>query len=333
MSEAVTGGWTPFRPSQAELDKIKADVGTMPAIQAELVNNAPGLKVRDRVAHQYQIAGGKIALKVAAQLPPPLDGVGLFRANAEYIGIGRMSTGLGCPHLETDPDFLGIRLAFLTPDGARVDFLGINDPTSPTDDHPRFMAVLAATADAAGSKAVIGSGVGRLRLADLLATNLRLVKSLIHRLGLGGGLATVLHVTKQTSRTARSTTAYQTYWTGIVETGGVPGKFVIEPTRDENGLRPLEPGERYLSKEWRERQTRGPLEFDLHWIPFISEAETPFGVARLFAYQNSQEGRGTLPDATYAEVFRTGVIAGPLAAELTLRRSDKRRAGHVDSAP
>jgi hypothetical protein len=394
MSEAVTGGWTPFRPSQPELDKIKADVSAMPEIQAELVNNAPGLKVRDRVAHQYQIAGGRIALKVAAQLPPPLDGIGLFRPNAEHIGIGRMSTGLGCPHLETDPDFLGVRFAFLTPDGARVDFLGINDPTAPTDDHPRFMSLLGATADAAGSKAVIGSGVGRLRLADLMATNLRLVKSLIQRLGLAGGLGTALHVTKQTSRTARSTTAYQTYWTGIVETGGVPGKFVIEPARDENGLRPLEPGERYLSKEWRERQSRGPIEFNLHWIPFISEAETsmvrltrpwreqrrlvgrvtfpqadlqteearqwsalaaemgansanwvrdhansiklpgtPFGVARLFAYQNSQDGRGTLPEADYTQVFRTGIIDGTLAAELTRRRSDKRRVGHVDSAP
>ncbi len=394
MSETVIGAWTPFRPSQAEVDKIKADVGTMPEIQAELVNNAPDLKVRDRVAHQYQIAGGRIALKIAAQLPAALDGVGLFQRNAEYIGIGRMSTGLGCPHLETDPDFLGIRLAFLTTDGARVDFLGINDPASPTDDHPRFMALLAATADAAGSKAVIGSGVGRLRLADLLATNLRLVKSLIHRIGWVGGLATALHVTKQTSRTARSTTAYQTYWTGIVETGGVPGKFVIEPTRDENGLRPLEPGERYLSKEWRERQARGPIEFNLHWIPFVNEAETstaqltrpwreerhlvgrvafpqvdplteearqwsalaaemgansanwvrdransiklpgtPVGVARLFAYQNSQAGRGTLPEADYAQVFRTGVIDATLAADLTRRRSDKRRAGHVDSAP
>jgi hypothetical protein len=393
MSEAVTG-WTPFRPSPADVARIEADVAAIPDIQTELVKNAPGLKLRDRVAHQYQIAGGKVALKIAAQLPDPLNGVGLFRPGAEYTGIGRMSTGLGCPHLETDPDFLGIRLAFLTPAGARIDFLGINDPTSPTDDHPRFMALLAATADAAGTKAVIGSGVGRLRLADLLATNLRLVKSLMRRIGWLGGLTTALHVTKQTARTARSTTAYQTYWTGIVETGGVPGKFVIEPMGDENRLRPLEPGERYLSKDWRERQARGPVEFNLHWIPFISEAETStsrltqpwreqrhlvgrvtfpkldgeseearlwsalaaemransgnwvrdraddiplpgtaFGVARLFAYRNSQDGRGALTDASCARVFQTGVIDGDLAAELARRRADKRRAGHVDSAP
>jgi len=394
MSESTLGAWTPFRPSPAQLQRIEADVGAILDIQAELVDNAPDLKVRDRVAHQYQIAGGRVALKVAGDLPAPLDGVGLFQPGAEYIGIGRISTGLGCPHLETDPDFLGIRLAFATATGPRVDFLGINDPTSPTDDHPRFMALLAATADAAGSKAVIGSGVGRLRLADLLATNLRLVMSLARRIGWFGGIATALHVTKQTARTARSTTAYQTYWTGIVETGGVPGKFVIEPTREENGLRPLDPGQRYLSKEWRERQGRGPVEFNLHWIPFINEAETPtveltrpwreqrhlvgriafpkldaeseeaqlwdalaaemgansgnwvrdransiplpgttFGVARLFAYRKSQDGRGALPEASYAQVFQTGVIDPGLAADLRRRRLDKRRAGHVDSAP
>ncbi len=393
MNQSATGASTPVRPSQADVARIEGEVSAIPDIQAMLVNNAPDLKVRDRVAHQYQIAGGKIALKIAAQLPGNLEGVGLFRPDAEYTGIGRISTGLGCPHIETDPDFLGIRLAFLTPAGARVDFLGINDPTAPTDDHPRFMAVLAATAEAAGTKAVIGSGVGRLRLADLLATNLRLVAALVRRIGWVGGIATALHVTKQTSRTARSTTAYQTYWTGIVETGGVPGKFVIEPLRDENGLRPLEPGERYLSKEWRERQARGPIEFNLHWIPYISEAETPmialtrpwreqrhlvgritfpklepeseearswsalaaemgansgnwvrdransiplpgtaFGVARLFAYRKSQDGRGVLPEAGYAHVFQTGTIDADLAAELARRRSDKRRAGHVDSA-
>ena len=394
MNDTVTGGWTQFRPSPADEKRIEADVAAIPDIQAELVNNAPDLKMRDRVAHQYQIAGGKVALKIAAQLPGNLNGVGLFRPDAEYTGIARVSTGLGCPHLETDPDFLGIRLAFLTPAGARVDFLGINDPTSPTDDHPRFVALLAATADAAGTKAVIGSGVGRLRLADLLATNLRLVMSLIRRVGFLGGISTALHVTKQTSRTARSTTAYQTYWTGIVETGGVPGKFVIAPLRDENRLRPLEPGERYLSREWRERQGRGPVEFDLHWIPFISEAETPtakltrpwreqrhlvgritfprldaaseeaqawsalaaemganagnwvrdradsiplpgtaFGIARLLAYRKSQDGRGALSEASYARVFQTGVIDADLAAELARRRADKRRAGHIDSAP
>ena len=186
MNQSATGASTPVRPSQADVARIEGEVSAIPDIQAMLVNNAPDLKVRDRVAHQYQIAGGKIALKIAAQLPGNLEGVGLFRPDAEYTGIGRISTGLGCPHIETDPDFLGIRLAFLTPAGARVDFLGINDPTAPTDDHPRFMAVLAATAEAAGTKAVIGSGVGRLRLADLLATNLRLVAALVRGLRRAG---------------------------------------------------------------------------------------------------------------------------------------------------
>jgi len=39
-------------------------------------------------------------LKVADELPAPLQGVGLFQPRAEYIGIGRISTGLGTPHIE-----------------------------------------------------------------------------------------------------------------------------------------------------------------------------------------------------------------------------------------
>ena len=140
---------------------------------------------------------------------------------AQWTGIGRISTGLGCPHLETDPDFLGLMVAFQTQSGVRVDFLTINDPTSPTDVHPQFVKLLDATADAAGAEPAFGSGAGQLDLANLAASNLRLIKSLIESLGPVLGLKVATHVAKQTSRTALSSTAYQTYWTGIAEVGGV----------------------------------------------------------------------------------------------------------------
>ena len=64
-----------------------------------------------------------------------------------------MSTGLGCPHAETDPDFLGLMVAFQARSGRRIDFVTINDPTSPTDTPEEFVALLQATADAAGGPA------------------------------------------------------------------------------------------------------------------------------------------------------------------------------------
>src|SRR5438270_12790263 len=73
MNQSATGASTPVRPSQADVARIEGEVSAIPDIQAMLVNNAPDLKVRDRVAHQYQIAGGKIALKIAAQLPGNLE--------------------------------------------------------------------------------------------------------------------------------------------------------------------------------------------------------------------------------------------------------------------
>jgi len=265
---------TPFRPSPADLDRVGRDVAPVSTMQDRIVANHPQLAVRDRLAHQYQIAGGKVLLRIADRLPANLAGVGLFEPGAQYTGVGRISTGLGCPHLETDPDFLGLMVAFQTRGGARVDFVTINDPASPTDTHPQFIKLLEGTVDAAGAEPPFGSGAGELDLANLAASNTRLAVSLVGSLGLVQGAKTAGHVLRQTLRTAKSTTAYQTYWTGIVEAGGVLGKFMFEPTSDENRSRPLRPGERYLSDEWRQRQARGDIAFTLHWLPFIDERAT-----------------------------------------------------------
>jgi len=265
---------TPFRPTQADLDRIGREVEAISAIQNKLVANHPQLGVRDRVAHQYQVAGGKVLLRIADSLPANFAGVGLFEPGAQYTGIGRISTGLGCPHLETDPDFLGLMVAFHTRGGQRVDFLTINDPTSPTDTHPQFVKLLDATADAAGAEPPFGSGAGQLDLANIAASNVRLIRSLVASLGPLQGVQTAGHVARQTARTALSSTAYQTYWTGIVDVGGVSGKFMFAPTSDENAHRTPTPGERHLSDEWRQRQARGDIVFTLHWLPFIDERAT-----------------------------------------------------------
>jgi hypothetical protein len=264
----------PFRPNAADLARIGGDVAPMAAIQQKLVANHPHLGVPDRVAHQYQIAGGKVSLRIETSLPVNFAGVGLFTPGAQYTGVGRISTGLGCPHLETDPDFIGLMAAFQTSGGQRVDFLGINDPASPTDTHAMFMKLLDATADAAGVEAPFGSGFGELDLTDLAASNLRVIRSLVASLGPIAGLKVASHVAKQTLRTAISSTAYQTFWTGIVEVGGASGKFMFAPASDENGRRALTPGARYLTGEWRARQARGDIHFTLHWLPFIGDAST-----------------------------------------------------------
>ena len=57
--------------------------------------------------------------------------------------------------------------AFQTKAGQRVDFLAINDPTSPTDDQRDFVAVLEATAASAGAEAPFAGKAGTLDLLDL----------------------------------------------------------------------------------------------------------------------------------------------------------------------
>jgi hypothetical protein len=308
---------TPFRPTAADLKRIGGDVAPIAAIQHKLVANHPHLAVPDRVAHQYQVAGGKVFLRIAQQLPANFVGVGLFEPGAQHIGIGRISTGLGCPHLETDPDFLGLMVAFQTRAGKRVDFLTINDPTSPTDTHPEFVTLLDATADAAGAQALFGSGLGELDLADLTASNLRLVRSLIASLGLIGGGKVAAHVVKQTLRTAISSTAYQTYWTGIVEVGGAFGKFMFAPASDENSRRALTPGERHLTGEWRQRQSRGDIEFTLNWLPFIDEQTTSMTeLTKRWTQQPVPIGQVTFPklDAADADAVLWAALASELGA-------------------
>jgi hypothetical protein len=114
-----------LRPNMQELTRIAGEVSEVSEIQQQLVHQHKNLKFPDRVAHQYQIAGGQVLFRVAEALPATLSRIGLFQPNAEHIGIGRISTGLGTPHIETNPDFLGARVSFMTKDGHRVDFLGI----------------------------------------------------------------------------------------------------------------------------------------------------------------------------------------------------------------
>lgn len=266
--------WTPFRPEPEDVDAVAEDVSEIRHIQDTLLANSPGLGLADRVAHQYQIAGGKVVLEVAAQLPAELLGVGLFHPGAKHSGIGRISTGLGAPHVETNPDFLGAMAAFQTAEGQRVDFLAINHPAAPADDHREFMDVLHAAGESAGAEIPFIGDWGEYDLGKLFAEQKEFGKALVGRRGFIKGVKTLKHIGGQTLNTFRSSTAYQTYWTGIVEAGGTAGKFTLVPIRDDNEHPSFRPGERHLSDEWRKRQGEGDVEFHLYWISYLDEERT-----------------------------------------------------------
>lgn len=260
-----------LRPSPADRARIGRDVEAIPELQTQLRAVAAGLAMPDRVAHQYQVAGGKVTLTIANTLPPELLGVGLFTPAQTHIGIGRISTGLGCPHGEADPDFLGLRLSFLAPGRQRVDFIAINDPASPTDDHPAFIALLRGSVAAAR----VASRIGRPGRLTLLASNLALTLSLVRQLGLTCGLNTALHVQRQTKRSAHPPSAVQAYWSGIVEVRGRIGKFIFRPKAPIEGIASGLSKATRLSADWRLRQAAGAIRFDMFWTPYLSEAETP----------------------------------------------------------
>lgn len=267
--------WCPFRPTADNLKDIARDVAEIGAIQQKALEKNKGLTLPDRVAHQYQIAGGKVLFRAAAEMPGPLRDVGVFQPGGESVGIGRISTGLGTPHIETNPDFLGFRVSFQTKEGRRVDFLAINDPTSPADNHKDFMDVLHATGEAAGAEVPFVGDWGAYNSLNLAAEQMEFGKALKDRMGLIKAGRTLLHLTQQTLRTFHSSTVYQTYWTGIEEIGGIAGKFTFVPAQDENTPPKFRPGERHLSEEWKKRQQSGDIKFLLHWISYLDEEKTP----------------------------------------------------------
>jgi len=258
-----------YAPSPEERRALEQLAEEVAGVQQTLVANHPQLAQPDRGAHQPQLGAGKVLLKVNDALPPELAGLGIFRptGNTPRIGIGRMSNGLGCPHAETDADFLGLMVAFRAPDGRRVDFITINDAGAPTDTPKEFVALLKATADAA----VGNQGAG---LVNMLASQTRLLTGLLRHAG-HRAPAIATQVIRQTARTTRSSTAYQQYWTGVVRARDVLGKFTFVPQADVNAARPSSAGPHYLTEDWTRRQQQGPIEFRLYWIPFISEARTP----------------------------------------------------------
>ena len=253
-----------FDPTPEQRRELENIANGVPAVQRTFVKNHPQLAMPDRGAHQQQLAGSKVILTVKHQLPPALDGLGVFGEtdrSAPQVGIGRMSTGLGCPHAETDPDFLGLMVAFRTRSGRRVDFITINDPGSPTDTPEEFLALLQATADAAGTP-------------SQLVSQTKLLASLTRHAGFRAP-AIATQVIRQTHRTVRSASAYQQYWTGIVRARDVLGKFTFVPESDVAMGADSKREPTHLTKDWRTRQSADALAFELRWIPFVNDRTTP----------------------------------------------------------
>ena len=294
-----------FTPSAAERRALEDLAAQIPDVQRRLTANHPQLTLPDRGAHQQQLAGSRVELTLAPNLPQELDGLGIFRPPANgthHIGIGRISTGLGCPHAETDADFLGLMAAFRAPHGKRIDFITINDPTSPTDTSQEFLALLQATADAAGR-------------SGQLASQATLLASLARHAGLRAP-AIALHVTGQTSRTVRSRSAYQQYWTGIVRARETLGKFTFVPTETVPDGHPPGRSDRYFTEEWAARQLGGPIEFALYWIPFVNDRETPLENLTMPWRETQRVRVGTVTFPTIDRTTEDAQLVAMLASEM-----------------
>jgi hypothetical protein len=170
------------------------------------------------------------------------------------------------PHVETMRDFLGLRASFVTAAGRQVDFIALSNPALPGDDRQAGMRFLRATADAAGPSPIVASPVapGQALMRE----------SLIRSMGVARAERMLALIAQQSERTASAGTAYQSYWTGVVEVSGTLGKFTLVPITSPNCLCPMHPGERYLTRDWARRQSSGDVAFAVFWISYLDEQRT-----------------------------------------------------------
>jgi hypothetical protein len=68
-----------FSPTPDERRVLEALAHEIASVQRTLVNNHPELTMPDRGAHQQQLAGSKVLLTIAGELPRQLDGLGIFQ--------------------------------------------------------------------------------------------------------------------------------------------------------------------------------------------------------------------------------------------------------------
>jgi hypothetical protein len=93
-------------------------------------------------------------------------------------------------------------------------------------------------------------------------------------MGVGKAEKTLALIAQQCARTARSGTAYQSYWTGVVEVSGTLGRFTLTPLNSLNCFHSLHSGERYLTTDWARRQASGDIAFEMYWICYLDERRT-----------------------------------------------------------
>ena len=250
----------PTPEQQRELEDIAAAI---PGVQKTFVVNHPQREAPDRGAHQQQIAGvegdadrGRHAAACTGQ-PRRLSSTPIRSAAGRHR---QDSTGLGCPHAETDADFLGLMVAFRT-----------RGRTPHRPDHHRRSDDRRPTRRKSSSRSCRRPPMPRAPPA-CSPHRPRCWQAWRGTPGFGAGASPRTSPRRRTGRCVRRS-AYQRYWTGIVRARDVLGKFTFVPA-SEVGRGRVARCTRFTD-DWRARQSAGDLAFDLRWIPFIDDRRTP----------------------------------------------------------
>jgi len=93
-------------------------------------------------------------------------------------------------------------------------------------------------------------------------------------MGAGKAEKTLALIAQLSARTAWPGTAYQSYWTGVVEVSGTLGRFTLTPLHSSNSVHSWGSREHYLTIDWAGRQASGDVVFEIGWIRYLDEIRT-----------------------------------------------------------
>jgi hypothetical protein len=246
-----------------------AEADQFQKLAARIMTVQKWLQEKGGTAHPLRAFHAKIRLGVTRAtfvIDPdlrPEHRVGFFQPGAEYPATVRISNASGSIQPDAQRDMRGIAIRIKVSGTEYHDFLLTNGPVSHARDAKEFVAF---------AEALAGSP---LRLPLRLLFNL--------------GPFTTIRMFRNLLRYATAnidTLAAETFWSRAALQWGpnLCGRLILKPTlvispprteeeKKKNALRKQNPD--YLRTDLATRLRAGPIEFHLHFQPFVDESRTP----------------------------------------------------------
>ena len=253
-----------FNPTAEETRALEALIAEITQHSGQAGRQPPQLTRPDRGAHQQQLAGGKVLLTLERSLPPALDGLGVF----EHDGLCR--SALRWHRQDVDRPRVpacGDRSGFPGADGRVPGKVGPADRLRHDQrSHLADRYARGVHRAAPGNRGCRGCP-GPARQPGEAAAEPRAA-----RRDQGRADCHARHGSDAPDGPFQQRLSSST---GPASSARATRSASSPSCRRPAGAGAQGRGPKQFTDDWRARTAAGPLTFELHWIPFLNERETP----------------------------------------------------------